>query len=144
VLSCKLYTCGQTMPKVPASPTDPDHTGLWLGWIQRHGRHSGHVNIYPFVWRPLRCLLVIYHEAVRADRRRISAESGLGTFRDKGGMWKRFDPMKLATPRHSHGIRGRCMNSITCAGGTCFQPDPTQPMRHLPGWRRNWPPEEAR
>ena len=28
----------------------------------------------------------------------ISAESGLGTFRDKGGIWARFDPMKLATP----------------------------------------------
>ena len=28
----------------------------------------------------------------------ISAESGLGTFREKGGLWARFDPMKLATP----------------------------------------------
>lgn len=28
----------------------------------------------------------------------ISADSGLGTFRDKGGIWDRFDPMKLATP----------------------------------------------
>ncbi len=28
----------------------------------------------------------------------ISAESGLGTFRDPGGMWRKFDPMKLATP----------------------------------------------
>ena len=28
----------------------------------------------------------------------ISAESGLGTFRDKGGIWARFDPMQLATP----------------------------------------------
>jgi NAD-dependent deacetylase len=28
----------------------------------------------------------------------ISAESGLGTFRDKEGLWSRFDPMKLATP----------------------------------------------
>ncbi len=28
----------------------------------------------------------------------ISAESGLGTFRDRGGIWERFDPMKLATP----------------------------------------------
>lgn len=23
----------------------------------------------------------------------ISAESGLGAFRDKGGLWSRFDPM---------------------------------------------------
>ena len=28
----------------------------------------------------------------------ISAESGLGTFRDAGGIWARFDPLKLATP----------------------------------------------
>ena len=28
----------------------------------------------------------------------LSAESGLGTFRDKDGLWSRFDPMKLATP----------------------------------------------
>jgi NAD-dependent deacetylase len=31
----------------------------------------------------------------------VSAESGLGTFRDKDGtgIWARFDPMKLATPK---------------------------------------------
>ena len=28
----------------------------------------------------------------------VSAESGLGTFRDKGGIWDEFDPMQLATP----------------------------------------------
>ncbi|WP_336487969.1 NAD-dependent deacylase [Methylobacterium nigriterrae] len=28
----------------------------------------------------------------------VSAESGLGTFRDAGGLWRRFDPMRLATP----------------------------------------------
>jgi NAD-dependent deacetylase len=28
----------------------------------------------------------------------VSAESGLGTFRDPGGLWARFDPMRLATP----------------------------------------------
>jgi NAD-dependent deacetylase len=28
----------------------------------------------------------------------VSAESGLGTFRDAGGIWARFDPMTLATP----------------------------------------------
>lgn len=28
----------------------------------------------------------------------ISAESGLGTFRDKGGIWEKFDWQKLATP----------------------------------------------
>jgi NAD-dependent deacetylase len=28
----------------------------------------------------------------------ISAESGLGTFRDPGGLWEKFDPYELATP----------------------------------------------
>jgi NAD-dependent deacetylase len=28
----------------------------------------------------------------------VSAESGLGTFRDVDGLWSTFDPMKLATP----------------------------------------------
>jgi NAD-dependent deacetylase len=28
----------------------------------------------------------------------VSAESGLGTFRDTSGLWNRHDPMKLATP----------------------------------------------
>jgi len=28
----------------------------------------------------------------------ISAESGLATFRDPGGLWERYDPMELATP----------------------------------------------
>ncbi|GLS43485.1 SIR2 family NAD-dependent protein deacylase [Methylobacterium brachythecii] len=28
----------------------------------------------------------------------VSAESGLGTFQDRGGIWSRFDPMALATP----------------------------------------------
>lgn len=28
----------------------------------------------------------------------ISAESGMGTFRDTDGIWSQFDPMKLATP----------------------------------------------
>ena len=29
----------------------------------------------------------------------ISAESGLGTFRDKGGLWAKFNPAELASPR---------------------------------------------
>jgi NAD-dependent deacetylase len=28
----------------------------------------------------------------------IFAESGLGSFHDKGGLWARYDLMKLATP----------------------------------------------
>lgn len=28
----------------------------------------------------------------------ISAESGISTFRDRGGLWEKVDPMKMATP----------------------------------------------
>ena len=41
----------------------------------------------------------------------VSAESGLGTFRDKGGtgIWTRFDPMKLANAR---GVRPRSEKAL--------------------------------
>ena len=46
----------------------------------------------------------------------VSAESGLGTFRDKRGegIWAKFDPMKLATPEASRVILKRCSRSATC------------------------------
>lgn len=28
----------------------------------------------------------------------VSAESGIPTFRDRGGIWEKFDPPKVATP----------------------------------------------
>ena len=41
----------------------------------------------------------------------VSAESGLGTFRDKGGtgIWTRFDPMQLATPEAFVREPRKCM-----------------------------------
>ena len=50
----------------------------------------------------------------------ISAESGLGTFRDKNGegIWAKFDPMKLATPRPLPAIRKQCSISTTFAAAT--------------------------
>jgi NAD-dependent deacetylase len=41
----------------------------------------------------------------------ISAESGMGTFRDKGGIWEQFDPMELATPESicARSARGACV-----------------------------------
>lgn len=41
--------------------------------------------------RPLRNIVILTGAG-------ISAESGLGTFRDKGGIWEKFDWQKLATP----------------------------------------------
>ena len=43
----------------------------------------------------------------------VSAESGLGTFRDKDGLWSCFDPMKLATP--GSGFHGGIWRLCTTA-----------------------------
>ena len=68
-----------------------------------------------------------------------SAESGLGTFRDKGeGIWARFDPMKLATPE---GFRARPRNGarlLRRAAATCSPPRRMPPISRLQGSRRNW------
>jgi NAD-dependent deacetylase len=52
----------------------------------------------------------------------VSAESGLGTFRDKGGIWARFDPMRLATPEafardpaRVHGFYNRRRRNLLAA-----------------------------
>jgi NAD-dependent SIR2 family protein deacetylase len=69
----------------------------------------------------------------------ISAESGLGTFRDKGGLWSRFDPMKLATPEAFAKTRSRFTPSTISAAGTSSMRSPTPPISRSPGWRRRWP-----
>jgi NAD-dependent deacetylase len=50
----------------------------------------------------------------------ISAESGLGTFRDKAGegIWARFDPMKLGPPKRSHAIPMLCSRFMISAVAT--------------------------
>lgn len=39
-----------------------------------------------------------FHDVVVLTGAGVSAESGLGTFRDPDGIWAKFDPYKLATP----------------------------------------------
>ena len=68
----------------------------------------------------------------------VSAESGLGTFRDKGGIWARFDPMQLATPEAFARDPARCTASTTCAGGTCSRRSPTPRTSPWRGSRRGW------
>ncbi len=36
----------------------------------------------------------------------ISAESGLGTFRDKDGLWTQYDLNEVATPPHTRQSDG--------------------------------------
>jgi len=75
----------------------------------------------------------------------VSAESGLGTFRDKNdsGIWARFDPMKLATPEafardplEVHAFyNARRRKLITASPNAAHLP--------LPDSRPRWPKAEA-
>lgn len=58
----------------------------------------------------------------------VSAESGLGTFRDKDGLWARFDPMKLATPEAFAHDPDQVHAFYNMRRKTCFRPNP---MRHI-------------
>ncbi|PCI49338.1 MAG: NAD-dependent protein deacylase [Alphaproteobacteria bacterium] len=42
--------------------------------------------------------MTLYQNIIILTGAGISAESGLATFRNKGGIWKKYDLMKLATP----------------------------------------------
>ena len=56
----------------------------------------------------------------------ISAESGLGTFRDKDGLWAKNDPYKLATPEAfaANPDRVNAFYNIRRAGVTGARPNP--------------------
>ena len=45
----------------------------------------------------------------------LSAESGLGTFRDKGGLWEEFDLEEVATPEGFARNPAACTNSTISA-----------------------------
>ena len=69
----------------------------------------------------------------------LSAESGLGTFRDKGdGFWTRFDPMKLATPGLSRAIPAKFMPSTICAARTCLRLNRTKRIERWPVSKQGW------
>lgn len=44
----------------------------------------------------------------------LSAESGLATFRDKDGIWAKYDYREVASRRASRRTRGWCTTSTTC------------------------------
>ena len=68
----------------------------------------------------------------------VSAESGLGTFRDKTGegIWARFDPMKLATPEGFERDPETVLAFYDFGGATCATPRPTPPISRSPGSTR--------
>ena len=68
----------------------------------------------------------------------ISAESGLGTFRDKGGLWERYDPMELATPEAFARDPATVQAFYNARRQTCSHRSPTRRIGRWPGWRKGW------
>jgi hypothetical protein len=71
----------------------------------------------------------------------VSAESGLGTFRDKRGegLWARFDPMKLATPEAFANNPEDVLAFYDMRGATSSAPSPTPPIARWLGSKERSP-----
>ena len=66
----------------------------------------------------------------------VSAESGLGVFRGPGAaLWKRYDPMQLATPEAFTAIRRWCARFTMRVGAICSPLRDPRPCR----WRGSKP-----
>ena len=49
----------------------------------------------------------------------VSAESGLGTYRDNGGLWDNYDPMVVASAEGWAQNPGLVLDSTTCSAKSC-------------------------
>ena len=67
----------------------------------------------------------------------ISAESGIGTFRDRagGGLWSRCDPMKLATPEAFAADPGQVLAFYDFRRRAVQAAAPIPPISRSRGWR---------
>jgi len=68
----------------------------------------------------------------------ISAESGLGTFRDKGGLWEEFDPMQLATPEAFAANPTRVLNFYNARRRNLRDARPNAAHQALTALERAW------
>ena len=64
----------------------------------------------------------------------LSAESGLGTFRDKGGLWEEFDLEEVATPEGFARDPARVHEFYNLRRRRLGMPGRTQPMRRWHSW----------
>ena len=71
----------------------------------------------------------------------ISAESGLGTFRDRDGqgIWAKFDPMKLATPEAFARDPDAVLAFYDLRRRNLLNASPTPPIMRWRGSSRRWP-----
>ena len=69
----------------------------------------------------------------------VSAESGLGTFRDKGGLWERHDLDEVATPEGYARNPDRVLDFYNMRRRTCRAAAPNPAHRALARLQREWP-----
>lgn len=85
----------------------------------------------PTRFRPSRCpRLVVFTGAG------VSAESGLGTFRDAGGLWERFRPEELATPEAFARDPGRVWRWYAERFAAMRAAEPNAAHREIASWER--------
>ena len=66
----------------------------------------------------------------------LSAESGLGTFRDRGGIWSRFNPYELATPEAFARDPGKVHAFYDLRRRNLLEAEPNEAHRALAGLQR--------
>ncbi|HUF87425.1 MAG TPA: NAD-dependent deacylase [Thermohalobaculum sp.] len=69
----------------------------------------------------------------------VSAESGLGTFRDKGGLWTRFDLEEVATPEGYARDPARVLDFYNMRRRNCREAAPNPAHAALARLQRAWP-----
>lgn len=66
----------------------------------------------------------------------MSAESGISTFRDAGGLWDKYPVMQVASAEGYVRDPELVINFITSAVSSCLMWSPMQGTQDLPSWRR--------
>ena len=67
----------------------------------------------------------------------LSAESGLGTFRDKGGLWEEFNLEEVATPEGFARNPARVHEFYNLRRRRLVMRSRTPPITRWRGWRRS-------
>lgn len=69
----------------------------------------------------------------------VSAESGLGTFRDRGGLWTRFDLEEVATPEGYARDPAKVLDFYNMRRRNCREASPNPAHAALARLQREWP-----
>ena len=88
-----------------------------------------YVNLPELEKLPTRKRIVVFSGAG------ISVESGVASFRDKDGLWQKFDWRKLASAEGSARIHKVCSTFTNCAASRCLRLNLTTLTTCWPNWR---------